>query len=130
MSLFQKWTLIGLFAAITPIVFWLRAITKSHADFEVAYLLSPLSSLAIVSFIVIRGIRRIYQLRIRYRESCTERMKGKWSAEALHEFPPDPTLEFLGDKWWKLPAAVTAVVSGELVVLELFGVTDMLVQLL
>ncbi len=37
-SLFQKWTFIGLVAAIIPIVLWLREITVSPAWFEKAYL--------------------------------------------------------------------------------------------
>lgn len=126
-NLFQKWTFIGLTAAIFPIVWWLHVITVSPASFEKAYLITPISSLIVVMYLVFRGVRKASLLRRKYQEACTEKMGQSWSAQKAKNLPPDPTLEFLGDKWWKLPAVVTAVITAALVALKVLGVTNILV---
>lgn len=126
--LFQKWTFIGLVVAIIPIVWWLREITVSPAWFEKAYLITPVSSLGVIAYLVSRVIRRAYLLRRKYQEACTNKMGSSWSAQKAKNLPPDPTREFLGDKWWKLPAVVTAVITAALAALKVLGITNILVN--
>lgn len=126
--LFQKWTFIGLVAAFIPIVWWLHVITTSPASFEKGYLITPASSLTVVAYLVFRGVRKAYLLRRKYQEACTKKMGTSWSAQKAKNLPPDPTREFIGEKWWKLPAVVTAAITAALFALRLIGVMDFLLK--
>ena len=43
--------------------------------------------------------------------------------------PPDPTIPFLGERWWKLPAIVFGIGGAAWATLEFFGVADYLAKL-
>jgi len=131
-SFLQKWTFLGLIAGIVPIVIWLHEITRSHARFEAAYLITPVSSLAVIAFLIFRAVKNAYLLRSDYERVRAKVMGKSWSGEKAKNLPPDPTLEFLGDRFWKLPGVVVVVITAAYVALDaldFLGVREILTNL-
>ena len=129
-SFVQRWTIIGMTAAFIPMIFWLRHLLESQMEFKYIYLLTILSSLAVVFFLVLRGIRCGYELRNKYEKAKESEMGLSWSSELETKIPEDPTHEFIGDKWWKLPAAVSVVIGSAWLLIRYLGIERLILDLI
>ena len=54
---------------------------------------------------------------------------ASWQEIQARKPPPDPTIIFLGEHWWKLPSIALAVLAALWWVLERIGVSGFLLQL-
>lgn len=125
----QAWTLIifGFFSVITIVV--VRWAASQQAQFESAYLLNTIVSVAVAGLLIAKMIRNAIELRRRYQESLLTSFDS-WSAIKNADVPADPTENFIGKSWWKLPANFVGIITATWAVLEWTGVGKVLVDAL
>jgi hypothetical protein len=74
-------------------------------------------------------VRKAYQIRYRYYEA-RHQAGATWKEVEDAKLAPDPTLDFLGDKWWRVPAAVLLAAAVAWKGLEWIGIGDDLMRAL
>ena len=99
----QTWTLIifGSFSIIT--ISTVRWAASHQVQFEKAYLLDTIVGVGLASLMVGKMIQNAIELRRRYQDSLSKNFKS-WSTLRDAAVPSDPTRDFIGESWWKLPA--------------------------
>ena len=104
------------------------AVVKStvYPGFNKLHLATPVVELAIIALLIYRLTRNLYEVRSIY-QGARENL-GDWDAQSEAKIPPDPTLQILADRWWKLPGAVLAGLSLIWFLLEWLGVRGTLVE--
>jgi hypothetical protein len=123
----QTWSTLSLVALVLPGALWLRTF-KGDARFTSAYLLPGLVLLAAVLLISGRLIRNAILIRSAYRKAFEARGKT-WQEIKAQNLPPDPTMNFLGEHWWKLPTVILAMLGLVWLIVEKVGISDLLLQL-
>jgi hypothetical protein len=126
----RLWSFVGLGLVALVFVSWLKYLVWTQANFNPRYLITPLFYLTVAAWVLARALLAAYGLRLRYHEAVAVAMQDIWSAEKLKTFPPDPTLAFLPEKPWQLPASVLAVLVGLWWVLDQLGLKDLVSHLL
>jgi hypothetical protein len=93
---------IALTGSLTAV--WIRelAAAPSRTAKYVAWL--GIGTVLVTSLLVVRMVRNGHLLRERYESKMEDRADRD-------TFPPDPTAAFLGDKWWKAPAALVVAIG-------------------
>jgi hypothetical protein len=106
----QTWAVTILVVVLLGIVIWLD-LTVTGSGFSPPYLL-PIGVLAgSALWIGARLIWNAIQIRLQYRSQLRE--LGKTWTEIQEKRPPaDPTINFLGEHWWKLPATVVGALTA------------------
>jgi hypothetical protein len=125
----QTWTLIifGAFSVITVVA--VRWAASQQAQFENAYLINTIVGGGLASLMVLKMIRNAIELRRRYQDSLSANFDS-WSAIRDANVPSDPTRDFIGESWWKLPANFVGIISATWAILELTGVAKVIVDAL
>jgi hypothetical protein len=125
----QTWTLIifGSFSVTTIVT--VRWAASQQAQFENAYLFNTIVGVGLASLMVGKMIRNAIELRRRYQDSLLTNFDS-WSAIRDANVPTDPTRDFIGESWWKLPANFIGIISATWAVLQLMGVANMIVNAL
>jgi hypothetical protein len=122
----QTWALIifGSFSIITIVT--VRWASSQQAQFENAYLFNTIVAVGLASLMVAKMIRNAVELRRRYQDSLLINFDS-WSAIRDANVPTDPTKDFIGESWWKLPANFVGIITATWVVLEWTGVGKVIV---
>ncbi len=124
----QTWAMTGIIFVAFPCVFWVnKLVTKYRENFDQVYLLDLAGFLVLISIVVSRFIIRAVSIKLKYQKQLQkEQFKKKQEGKALeeNEFPPDPTIGFLGEKWWSLPASLVTVLSAIWLLIKLLGLGD------
>ncbi|HBB87606.1 MAG TPA: hypothetical protein DC047_08325 [Blastocatellia bacterium] len=123
----QTWASLSLVALVLPGALWLRAF-RGEARFTFVYLLPGLVLLASVLLISGRMIRNAILIRNAYRKAF-EALGNTWQEIKARNPPPDPTINFLGEHWWKLPTVIFAIFGLLWLIVEQIGISDLLVKL-
>lgn len=126
-SLFlHTWAILSLVFLLLPSALWLRALLDR--PLSIPYLLPPavlfVSAIAISVRMVWNAVavRRMYQ-------SQLGKLGFSWQEIQAKNPPPDPTINFIGEHWWQLPAIVSGVLAALWLILQLTGVSDFLLQI-
>jgi hypothetical protein len=125
----QTWTLIifGSFSIIT--IGTVRWAASQQVQFEKAYLLDTIVGVGLAALMVGKMIRNAIELRSRYQDSLFKHFDS-WNAIRDANVPTDPTRDFIGESWWKLPANFVGIITATWAVLEFMGVAKVIVDAL
>jgi hypothetical protein len=132
----KKWSFVVLAAAVLIFVPYLKCLVWIQTkDFNAWYLLTPLSYLGAAGWLIGRAIFTAYQVRRQYyearRKNDDERATQTSDSripEKTTDLPPDPTLGFLGENPWQLPAGIVAVLFGAWIVIEQLGLSSIVLH--
>jgi hypothetical protein len=129
MLFLQTWTLIifGSFSVIT--IGAVRWAASQQAEFENAYLINTVVGGGLAGIMILKMIRNAIVLRRSYQD-CLARNFSSWGSIKDAVVPPDPTKDFIGESWWKLPVNFVGIVTAAWALLEFTGVAKLLVGLL
>jgi hypothetical protein len=123
----HTWTLLCLFSLALPTAVWLRLLLTDHRMSK-AYL--AITAVLFMSALLICGRMVASAVAVRRRFAAQlVKLGTTWQQIQDRKPPPDPTIPFLGEHWWKLPAIIFGVGAALWSVLELFGVADYLAKL-
>ena len=75
-----------------------------------------------------RMIWNAIQVRLLYRRSL-KALGSTWAQIRDADAPPDPTVPFLGDNWWKLPAILLGGASSLWLMVDALGIREMVMSL-
>ena len=117
----EKWSSLGLLLGLLPLLVILNAAAVNQDDFDITYALTPSVELCVIVFLIYRLITNARLIRHRYTSQVSQAGASYAEIRAM-ELPADPTLGFLGTHWWKLPAAVSAVVAIAMYVADWLGI--------
>ena len=123
----HTWAILTLVFLVFPLALWLRTLL-GDPRFSTAYLLP--SSVLLAAGLVISGrmianaiaIRRAYHAEL-------EKLGTTWQEIEATKPPSDPTINFLGEHWWKLPTIIVSMFAFLWLIPELIGVSDFLREL-
>jgi hypothetical protein len=123
----QTWATLSLVFSVLPVALWLRSV-RNDARISRTYLLT--STVLFVSGLVISGrmVRNAIAIRTTYQTQVSE-MGATWQQIQEKKLPPDPTINFLGEHWWKLPTVILGMFAFLWLILEQVGVADYFVEL-
>jgi hypothetical protein len=113
----QTWTWWLILAPSTLGILWIQFIGKKEIFLYPARLLHGLGVGFIVIIIILKMIRNAIILRFRCYETL---LTIKY--DNIDMIPKDPTIDFLGTNWWKLPATVSVSLVSIWAILEWFGI--------
>ena len=115
----QRWSFLGLALVVVPSVFWLT-VSMATPDAELAYAIPAAVPTACVLLVILRGVLRARELRRAYLIERSN-LGSTWSAIQAQAPPSDPTADFLGPRWWAMPAAIPAVLGTAWAAIKLLG---------
>lgn len=118
----QTWTLWLILAPSALGIFFFRYVIVKEDLFSPVRLIYGLGVGIIILLIIVRLIRNAVILRFLCREILVNQKHG-----ATDQVPIDPTIDFLGKDWWKLPATISVSLASIWVLLELMGLSKILV---
>ena len=121
----QTWTLWLILAPATLGIFWVRYVVEMEPRFSSARLLHGIGVGVIITLIVVKLIRNAIILRFR----CYEALSDKEYKEGDKQ-PTDPTINFLGTEWWKLPATISVALASIWALLEWLGIAKIILNLI
>ena len=70
-----------------------------------------------------RAIRNAYRLKDKYYKERSK-LGETWTDVQANKIPDDPTILFLGEHWWKLPATMSAAMAIALALAQMFGLSS------
>jgi hypothetical protein len=123
----QTWSMLCLFFVLLPSALWLRAFVE-HPGFSRWYLIPGAVLFLSASVISGRMVSNAVEVRGMYHRKL-KTPGASWQEIQARKPPPDPTIIFLGEHWWKLPSIALAVLAALWWVLERIGVSGFLLQL-
>jgi len=106
----QTWALTIFILVITGSVLYID-ISATWGRFTIAYAVPP-AILAACTVVV--GLRLVWNgigIRLEYQKQL-ESLGTTWAEIQALKPPPDPTIGFLGDTWWKLPATIFGALTA------------------
>ena len=118
-SFLHTWTILAFAFGVIPAILWIRYMSAG-AQFTLAYLVPVAGGLAILSAVAGRLIYNATLIRKQYRAAVADLAKT-WRDVLDAKPAPDPTIAFIGESWWKLPATVGALLLAIWQVLEWTG---------
>jgi hypothetical protein len=127
-SFLQAWSNLSLALFALPASLWLRAY-RDDLHLQLPYLLTGAALFAAVLIVIGRFIRNAIKLRQAYKKKVLEAGKD-WHQIQEAKLPPDPTIDFIGENWWKLPAVISSIFALSWLIATQVGVSDFLQQLL
>lgn len=122
----QTWAILSLAFVLLPGALWLRGFLNDPR-FSGVYVLP--GSILFVAILVISGrmilraisIRRSYQIEL-------GKLGETWQEIQDQKPPPDPTINFLGEHWWKLPSLIVGMFALLWLIVQQIGVADRLLE--
>jgi hypothetical protein len=102
-------------------IIWIRWVTVMEPQFSYARLLHGAGPAAIIIIIVSRLIRNAIKLRYK----CNIELTKKLVKPQI-----DPTISFIGEAWWRLPATVGASLASIWALLEFLGIDKLVFNLI
>lgn len=75
----------------------------------------------------VRLARNAITIRLRYEKAATE-CASTWQEARSKEIAPDPTRDFIGENWWKMPATVFGSLGVAWTVLEWAGMAQVVLD--
>lgn len=112
-----------------PTIILIRWAAAQQAGFEKTYLLLVLGGALIYLLLIGKMIRNALELRRRYEKSI-ELSFDSWKAVAEAKVLPDPTIDFIGESWWKLPLSFAGIIGTIWALLEFTGVSKIILKAL
>lgn len=108
----QTWSIIGLTVVLFPVLFWVNKLSKDYdEDLDKIYLIDLIGFAILVMIIVSRFIIRAISLKLKYYEKI-KNLRLTYREIVEKSLPPDPTIGFLGEHWWSLPASIIAIAAA------------------
>ena len=123
----QTWAYLPLFCVVLPTCVSL-AMLRDVPGVTTAYLVPALLLVANVAVVSGRMIWNAIQVRLLYRRSL-KALGSTWAQIRDADAPPDPTVPFLGDNWWKLPAILLGGASSLWLMVDALGIREMVMSL-
>jgi hypothetical protein len=111
------WTILVFGLPLVLTVGWLRYSDGAQTSFDVIYLLPIAGGVLICGLLGGRLVRNALVLRHRYHAART-RLGHSWKDVTAKDPAPDPTAEFLGENWWRIPATLGGLFAALWGVLE------------
>lgn len=115
------------FALIT--VIGLRSAIHAQHKFDSIYLIPTLTGFAINVFFAIRMIRNGLLLRERYKAVVKASFPTLQEKEASR-IAGDPTIDYIGEKWWKIPVTLAGIVGSAWAILQWAGISKVIENVL
>lgn len=128
--LFLQVCTITIFIVLSLITVILLKWSSSQQDsFDNYYLIGVIFISISLLFLIIRLIKNAILMRLQYQNSLSE------LSESPEEFQkakilPDPTIEFIGESWWKLPVNFISILTAIWAVFNLTGIADIILNAL
>lgn len=126
-SFAHLWTILAFVVGIGLGIGWIRYMSSGSATFASYYLIPFAAGDLLVATLAGRLVHNAMLLRGYYRASI-RRLAGTWSDVAALKPAPDPTIPFIGENWWKLPATAGALVVAIWQVLEWTGASRVILD--
>lgn len=119
-SFLHSWTILAFALGLAPTVLWIRYMSAPGASFVFAYLIPVIAGQLLIATLAARLVYNATVLRRRYRDAI-QRLASTWAEIEVVKPAPDPTIPFIGENWWKLPATLGALLLAIWQVLEWTG---------
>jgi hypothetical protein len=119
-SFLHIWTILAFALGLAPTVLWIRHMSAPGASFVFAYLIPVIAGQLLIATLAARLVYNATVLRGRYRDAI-QRIAPTWAEIEAVKPAPDPTIPFIGENWWKLPATLGALLLAIWQVLEWTG---------
>jgi hypothetical protein len=119
-SFLHIWTILAFALGLAPTVLWIRHMSAPGASFVFAYLIPVIAGQLLIAILAARLVYNATVLRGRYRDAI-QRIASTWAEIEAVKPAPDPTIPFIGENWWKLPATLGALLLAIWQVLEWTG---------
>jgi len=84
------------------------------------YLAPVAAALVLTALLVGRLVTNAIRLRAAYHKAIAA-TATTWDPDEARKWPPDPTIPFIGENWWKLPATFAAIAFALWQILEWTG---------
>jgi hypothetical protein len=111
------WTMLVLGIPLVITIGWVRFADGGQTSFDSIYLAPVLAGAATNLLLGGRLVRNALILRHRY-EDERAMLGTTWAEVGAKKPAPDPTVAFLGENWWRLPATFAGMFAGLWAVLE------------
>lgn len=118
-SFLHTWTILTFAFAIGPAILWIRFL-RVDVSSHPGYLAPVGAALVLTGLLVGRLVNNAIRLRAEYHEAIAYSART-WDPDEAKKQPPDPTISFIGENWWKLPATLGAIVLALWQILEWTG---------
>jgi hypothetical protein len=116
----HTWTIITCIGTFFLSIISLTIMSKNVTGVLTApYLVELIVTLLLGLIIIKRLIHRAVSIRIQYNRFVSTK---SWKNICQMDFPPDPTNDFLGEKWFVLPASLTGILVGLWVFVKLSAI--------
>jgi len=122
-SFMQVWTTISIGIVALFSILFLKWSASQQDQFEEKYLIIGLCAWGILFFLICRMIRNALIIRNQYQAAVFGRYNR---IEEIKGIMPDPTIPFIGENWWKLPATFLGILSGVWAIFQLTGVSNII----
>lgn len=108
----KTWFILGCLFVLFPVLFWLyNILTRDQWGNNKIYMLDLIGFVILVVIIVYRLLRRAFSMKYKYYEKL-ESLEVTHQQFIKQNVPPDPTTDFLGVRWWSLPASLGAILTA------------------
>lgn len=123
----KKWTFLGGVLMMGIALVWVDFVISQQGGILMAYLVVPFAFTGLLLLIMCRFLWNAYLIRKEYLEERTA-LGETWQEVVGNEVPPDPTLDYISNEWWRLPTVIYPVLGGILFVVEFLGIGKVLVE--
>ncbi|MBN2545018.1 MAG: hypothetical protein JXB50_04415 [Spirochaetes bacterium] len=114
----QTWCIAGLIIGVVPVIFIIQIYQNSNDNlFPITLFLEISAILSIIFLIIFRLILRALNIKLWYHS----KIKKKYNKD---EVPPDPSIIFLGEKWWSFPASILFIIGSIWAFIKFIGIVD------
>ncbi len=123
----QIWCIVPLAGVLTSCIIQFRLFYYSQDGFDPFYL-AP-SALGLITILIynVRLAHKAIVVRLRY-EQCIAKQYPTFDSLLDAKIAPDPTRDFIGETWWKLPTSIFGSLGAAWAVLEWTGVTQVVLE--
>jgi hypothetical protein len=124
----HTWTIIAVALLLVPAVVLIRVASAEQEWSQPVYLVPPIAGAVLTGVLVYRLVRNAIVLRLRYSRALGS-LAATWDEVQKLKPAPDPTIPFIGENWWKLPATLGSLFVALWGVLEWTGAAKALIEL-
>jgi hypothetical protein len=126
----HKWTIIASIVTFIPIVILLRVFIHISSGGMTDIYLFEFAGIVILGLTIIwRITRRALSIKEIYLTQL-DNIKKSWKKIEEMKIAPDPTINFLGERWWSLPAAMTGTFAIFWALFKFTGLDALLIDFL
>lgn len=123
----QTWSISTFVFLFVPTALWLRVLLDSPR-LSLPYLIPTIVLIAAALLVVVRMVMNAFAVRRAYRDAVAS-SGATWLEIQSAKLPPDPTIDFLGEHWWNLPAIVLGAASALWLIFQMAGVSALITGL-